>query len=286
VWVYRVAAWALLSVVLALAAPYNDVMAYDFPARLGYWSSVNAGAIVIAALVRHVVVRRVVNETLWVLIAVALLQALILGPLIWLANIHVFGFHLQGMHWLAELTLIMLLIALCVALVRFEVARVRSLARRAIGEVLEEVQGAQPQQRPGFLERGEVPLEGPVQVVSADGHFLTVVTAEGTGRLRMRFRDALSELELLPGHRIHRSHWVAEEELLAIRPEGRRHVAILRSGMILPVSDGYLPRLRAAGFVAEDANGRRMGTGPSRIISAPMPMRPDSSGRSQNSPPV
>lgn len=285
-WVYRGVAWALLSVALAIAAPYSLEMEFGFWQRLGYWTSVNLLAIGLATGIRHGMLRWFPVETLGVLLSIAVVQSLVLGFTVWTVNLHVFGFDLQGKVWLAELTLIMLLICLCVAMIRYEVARVRSFVTQEQGSLPAQQEDRVVPPRPAFLDRGETPLEGEVLVVSAADHYLDVVTTEGQGRVLMRFRDALSELEAFPGFRIHRSHWVATSELVRVRPEGRRHVADLRSGQALPVSDAYVDDLRRAGLLADDAIGKRIGTGPRTSMSASSAIRCASSGRSQNRPPV
>lgn len=284
VWIYRGAAWVLVSAALAIAAPYGTEMPVGFWDRLGYWTSVNALAILIASYVRHVVLRRFRTETLGVLTGIAVLQAMVLGPVVWLVSNHVFGFALHGAVWLAEMTLIILLVSLCVALVRYEIARLRNFVGAEAGSV--GIGKATGVARPEFLLQGDPALEGEVLIVSADDHYLNVVTTKGQGRVLMRFRDALSDLEQVPGYRIHRSHWVARSELLRVRPDGRRHVADLRSGKVLPVSDAYLDGLRDAGLMGECGIGSRIGAGPTSSISASAAIRSASSGRSQDRPPV
>lgn len=299
IWVYRTAAWALLSLAVAFAGPYNDVMSYDFMQRLGYWSSVNALAIIVAAFIRAVILKRFPGETMGLLLGVACAQALVLGPMIWTLNTHVFGFETEGLGWLAELTLIMLLIALCVALVRYEVARARRQAQaQAQAQALAGAQGeaqlalgaeqdvAERPRRPGFLDRADPDLPGEVLVVSAADHYLDVITTEGRGRVLMRFRDAMIELDSVPGYRIHRSHWVAVSELVRVRLDGRRHLADLKSGNSLPISDAYVDELRRAGLMDDDASGRRIGDGPKTNMSASGDTSRSNSGRSQNNPPV
>lgn len=286
VWFYRSAAWALISVAMAIAAPYGLEMAYGFWERLGYWSSVIAAAILIASFIRYTVLRRFGAETLGLLLLIALLQTIVLGPAIWLANNYIFRFDVSGPRWLAELTLIMLLVCLCVALVRYELARLRNFAKRETGSLPAASEEDNQPPRPAFLDRGDAPLGGEVLVVSAADHYLDILTTEGRGRVLMRFRDALTELEGMPGYRIHRSHWVARAELVRVRPDGRRHIADLRSGKALPVSDAYIEDLRDAGLLSDMALGNRTGGEPRRSTSAPAPTRPVSSGRSHERPPV
>lgn len=284
-WLYRGSVWVLLSCLLAFAAPYGAEMQLDFAGRLGYWASINALAILMAIGVRALVLRQVGSETLAVLLVIAILQALTLGPAIWVVNNHVFGFEVGGAAWLAELVLVVLLVALCVALIRYEIRRVRMFALAEQGGVPSHEGNRQPP-RPAFLDQPDRPLPGAVLLVSAADHYLDVVTTKARGRVLLRFRDALSDLQHVPGYRIHRSHWVAAEELLRVRPDGRRHVAELRSGSTLPVSDAYVEGLRRAGLMEGCTNGKRTGRAPRTRMSASGDIRPASSGRSHHSPPV
>jgi hypothetical protein len=103
----------------------------------------------------------------------------------------------------------------------------------------------------------------------------------------MRFRDALEELSDLPGLRVHRSHWVMIDAVTEVRPDGRRHVAVLSCGTEVPVSRSYLGNLEIRGSVAERRGiGTAIGGVPRRIAVASFAMIPSSSGASQKRPPV
>jgi hypothetical protein len=129
-------------------------------------------------------------------------------------------------------------------------------------------------------------VPGDLLRVSADDHYLHVHTEAAEARVFMRFRDALLELAHLPGFQIHRSHWVAAHAVLRVRAEGRRFVMDLCDGTVLPVSQSYLEPLRIAGLYDPRGMGSMMGGVPSKIAVAAGPISSDSSGRSQNSPPV
>ena len=259
-WVYRTVAWGLLSTLLAVIAPYSAVMAYDFSGRLGYWACVNAMAILVAAsLHEHIRLRYRVGG-LGVELLTAVAQALVIGPLVWLVTIHVFGFDVRGAAWLGQFSLIVLIVTICVALIRYEMHKIRHFALADHGGILAPVRPMPP--RPAFLDRLDTPLGGDVLMVSADDHYLDVTTTEGQGRVLMRFRDAMAELQDLPGFRIHRSHWVARAHLHRVALDGRRYMAELTGGLMVPVSQAYVADLRRAGLVEDRGIGKRSGTGP------------------------
>ncbi|NKX44179.1 LytTR family DNA-binding domain-containing protein [Roseicyclus persicicus] len=252
----RLVAWLAATVVVALIGPFTTYLSFTFAERLAYWGTLIGGAILVAEAVRAVTGRVFGDESLSSDLAGALVLALVLGPAIWAVNLLLYGFDVAGLFWLAEHVVVVLAVCLCIVLVRDQLrrSRDRAAARQPappapMPDVELSAPVPEPERRPGFLDRVEGVPEGRLLRVSADDHYLHVVTTAGCGRILMRFRDALEELEALPGHRIHRSHWVAEGAILRIRAEGRRHLAELGDGTALPVSRAYLDDLRAAGLL-------------------------------------
>jgi DNA-binding LytR/AlgR family response regulator len=277
--IYRGIVWVLLSVLLTIAGPYSEQIGFGYAARFGYWAIIIALTIVLGLLVRYILQGRRQDVELGLEIATALAQAVTLGPVIWLVNNLVFGFMVSSLVWLAEFTLVVLIVAICLALIRYELSRIRRFALADQGAVA--MPSTTSAMRPAFLDRFDDPLPGDLVQVSADDHYLEVYTTEGKGRILMRFRDALEELDDLPGFRIHRSHWVARKAISGVRSYGRRHVAVLRDGRELPVSQNYLDDLRAAGLLDERGMGSRTGVGANSTAEASAPIRADNSGRSQ-----
>ena len=106
---------------------------------------------------------------------------------------------------------------------------------------LEESRTVEPQRIP-FLRR--LPAEAGYDLVSisAEDHYLRVVTSETVEMIKLPFSTAMAELRYYPGERIHRSHWVATASVRSLDKAGRGHVMRLESGDTLPVSATYLDR--------------------------------------------
>lgn len=106
---------------------------------------------------------------------------------------------------------------------------------------------------PAFFQRFEPPLQGHVLAVQAQEHYVRVITSVGALTTLYRFGDALRELESLPGLQVHRSFWVSDTGVAALK-SGRRGLRIvLRNGEQVPVSAKH----------AEDVQrrfGERLGT--------------------------
>ena len=89
---------------------------------------------------------------------------------------------------------------------------------------------------PAFLARFDPPVKGQVFAVQAQEHYVRVITAEGALTTLSRFGDALRELEGLSGVQVHRSFWVADAGVAAIKAGRRGLRIVLRNGEQVPVS--------------------------------------------------
>lgn len=93
-----------------------------------------------------------------------------------------------------------------------------------------------PPPAPAFLKRFDPPVTGQVFAVQAQEHYVRVVTDAGAGTTLYRFGDALRELEGLRGLQVHRSFWVADAGVAALKQDRRGLRIVLRNGEQVPVS--------------------------------------------------
>lgn len=85
-----------------------------------------------------------------------------------------------------------------------------------------------------------------IVAVSAELHYLRVYTSAGEALILMSIGRAVEALGIIPGQRVHRSHWVALEHVAALDSDGDRVICRLDTGLELPVSRTHRTRLRAA----------------------------------------
>jgi hypothetical protein len=85
-----------------------------------------------------------------------------------------------------------------------------------------------------------------IVAISAELHYLRVYTRKGEALILMSFGRAVEALGLIPGQRIHRSHWVALASVLTLETDGNRVFCRLDTGLELPVSRSQRTSLRAA----------------------------------------
>ncbi len=85
--------------------------------------------------------------------------------------------------------------------------------------------------------------------VSAQDHFVEIYTCRGKHRLRMRLRDAIVDLPDGMGVLVHRSHWVAVDQVKAtLRRDGKLLVR-LKDGNEVPVSCNGEAAMKKRGLI-------------------------------------
>ena len=80
--------------------------------------------------------------------------------------------------------------------------------------------------------------------LQAQDHYVDVTTTAGHELILMRLVDAERELQALPGLRVHRSWWVAESHMTAVKREGNCVLLLLDTGAEVPVSRSRISALR------------------------------------------
>jgi len=103
---------------------------------------------------------------------------------------------------------------------------------------------------PRLLRRLSSERQAEVLRLEAQDHLIMVVTENGAETVRMRFTDAIEEMEPVHGFCTHRSHWVAYRAVsYAARENAHKVFVVLKNGDRIPVSRKYRPNLDENGFV-------------------------------------
>ncbi|WP_420586428.1 LytTR family DNA-binding domain-containing protein [Ruegeria sp.] len=103
--------------------------------------------------------------------------------------------------------------------------------------------------QPRLIKRLPQGFHGTVYRLTVQDHFVNVVTSEGTFTIRSRFTDAIAEMEPVPGHCTHRSHWVTDAAIDGIEKADGKLRLRLKNGDLVPVSRKYKPMLEEDGIV-------------------------------------
>ncbi len=103
--------------------------------------------------------------------------------------------------------------------------------------------------RPTIFERIKPSLRSAeLYALSAEDHYVRVFTSKGEDLILMRLGDAIKESSPLPGLSVHRSWWVAETGVKAVKKSDGKLSLELQGGQIAPVSRSNAKRVRDAGW--------------------------------------
>jgi len=110
----------------------------------------------------------------------------------------------------------------------------------------ETVQAAKPIR---ILERLPFEKRGGLVSMSVSDHYVDVVTTKGQELILIRLSDAISEADGANGMQVHRSHWVALDQITATKRSGDRAILTMSDGRDIPVSRSYVPAIKDAGLL-------------------------------------
>jgi hypothetical protein len=106
-------------------------------------------------------------------------------------------------------------------------------------------------QASGLVLRANIASLADIGAIVAEDHYLRLWLADGrTPLVLYRFGDAVRELAGIDGLQVHRGSWVAASAVAGAVREGRRWRLLLASGDSVPVSESFLPDVRARGWLA------------------------------------
>lgn len=100
-----------------------------------------------------------------------------------------------------------------------------------------------------ILERLPLHKRGPLVALSVEDHYVRIRTTKGEEMVLLRLSDAIREVGKTRGLRVHRSHWIALDQVRAAAREGDRARLTMRHGDDIPVSRANLPAIREAGLL-------------------------------------
>lgn len=242
-WMRRLAAdvalWVAIGVVMAFLGPFGS-SERSLVERLAYWQICMVGGGMIGVAIDEPLRRRVGGFWLRVALASVLMTPFV-TVVVGLTN-----------HWLAGMRLHWGNVAqpwFQVFIVCFATMTFRQLAWAQT--VVTPASRAEPEADPlaAFRQRLSARRRGATLIaVEAEDHYLRVHTDAGEELISARFGDALLELAHAPGFQTHRSWWVAADAIDKVTWLRGRGEARLKCGLVVPISRGQAPALKAAGW--------------------------------------
>lgn len=229
--------WGALSVLGGLAGPFQTYELLSNPARLMYWASVAGVSILTDMGFRYLLA----GQGLWRRLAARLGFALVLGGILYGLNALVF----EGWGGLRAALWMIGVVWIVAMVVEAVVAMIHHFHLPAQAE---DAPTGGPAPDASFQQRLPLNRRGVLIRIEAQDHYLKVVTTAGEALILMRLSDAENELNTFPGLRVHRSHWVATDQVQAVqRRNGQLFLAMSDEAQV-PVSRTYRPRVAEAGL--------------------------------------
>jgi hypothetical protein len=237
------AVWCISSMSVSLAGPFGTFAVLSYGARLSYWGIIIGLSIVIGAFVRAISYTRFpANQPVEQDMLSVFLMTLIFSPLLY----GITKLYLPDNQ----------VIHSNVALLIFYVAAISTavfVLRRLIPGVerVTYLMASDAKPLPRLLRRLPEDFVGPILRLSVRDHFVDVVTPKQTYTIRMRFGDAIEEMQGVAGYCTHRSHWVVADVIQEVLHCGAKTQVRLVNGDMVPVSRKYRPNLVDAGLIRD-----------------------------------
>jgi len=228
-----------LGLVMAALGPYRTLDVPD-PVRTAYWLAAVIGAGLAGIVVDTVLGSRI--RGFWLrIVAVSLLMTLPVTPFIYALNAYMLD--LPRRPWLLPQ------LAWQVLIVSLLLMALRALAWRRIVETRTIVVPPLPEAERAFRLRLSARRRGARLIaIEAEDHYVRVHTDAGSELVSMRFSQALEELALAHGFRLHRSWWAPADAIEAVRWNRGTGEARLAGGLTAPVSRSCAAVLKEAGW--------------------------------------
>lgn len=228
-----------MGLVLAALGPYRTLDIPDL-VRTAYWLLAVLGAGLTGIAIDSLLGSRV--RSFWVRIAtVALAMTVPVTPFIYFLNAWILD--LPRRPWL------MPQLAWQVFIVSLLIMALRALAWRRIVETRMIVVPPLPEAERAFRLRLSAKRRGARLIaLEAEDHYVRVHTDAGAELVSMRFAEALDELALAHGYRLHRSWWASADAIEAVRWNRGTGEARLVGGLTAPVSRSCAAALKEAGW--------------------------------------
>ncbi|MWD27691.1 hypothetical protein E0K89_009415 [Aquicoccus sp. SCR17] len=248
-----ISVWVVTTVACVLSGPFGTYASLSFADRTIFWPTLLTLAI-LAAYLSRLITMLVVGpgrRRLFYLMH-CLLSAALIGSVLWLVMMAFYGADPARVPPLSRLVLTALAVSIAVGLVRELIPALRD----PFGALLRERETP----RPRLADRLEDP-EATIIRLTVEDHFVDVISDRGRERLRMRFSDAVNEMEPIEGFCTHRSHWVASAAVMQAERQNGRLYLRLDNGEKVPVSRKYREDLESAGVI-EPREGANRGEAP------------------------
>jgi DNA-binding LytR/AlgR family response regulator len=245
------ATFVTIVLIFALTGPYGTLDRLMPGARLGYWLALHAMAWSIAivfSVIAETLLRRYVASMFARMMIGSVVAALPIGFGITLVDFAFFGTLPTVSGSLRQSLGSIPLCALFCILTYLTMHRQIAMAT-AETDLTEPTTISMPEIRPRapqppILSRLKPENRGALIRLTVRDHYTEVVTTRGRELVLLRFGDALMEIGNIEGIRLHRSHWVATDQVASLKRDNGKLFVVARDGIEMPVSRSYAEDVR------------------------------------------
>lgn len=114
---------------------------------------------------------------------------------------------------------------------------------------LHQIRDDQDQTRVALLDRLPLSKRGALVSLQAEDHYVRVVTTNGSELVLIRLADAIELATPTQGLQLHRSHWIALNQVKDYTKSGGAWSVILSNGETAPISRSYRTAAIKAGII-------------------------------------
>ncbi|MEM8578016.1 MAG: LytTR family DNA-binding domain-containing protein [Pseudomonadota bacterium] len=235
-----VAIVAALTLMVAITGPFGTYEHGNLWPRLTYWSVANGAAVAIAFSLKFAVRGLLRTRQFWIgELNIIVGTTLVFTPFLYAWTRFCFPTISRAALDPVMMGGNVLLICMLISALRYGLPYLMTLTGAPVP--------VQP--LPRLVDRVPEAVRGPVLRLEAEGHFVLIVTRQGKARVRLRLSDAVREMDPIPGHHVHRSHWVAADAITGASDDTARSWLYLANGDQVPISRTYKPDLQRAGVL-------------------------------------
>ncbi len=244
--------WGSVSALLTVMGPFGTLSAMHWPQRGAYWFVIVGLVLILSPVIGELAALFEPDRRSWRhdLLRIVGIVA-IFSPLGWLWTIWIpdNGLLEKPSFWGFALMVVLVSVVIRVGhrVIRGDEAPFAAQEDGAM--TLEAEAPATEPEIPRIFRRLPDGVQGPVLRLSASDHLVEVVLRTEVHSLRMRFTDAIDEMDGVEGYCTHRSHWVVRAAISAVERDGPKIFLRLENGDQIPVSRTYKPGLEDAGIL-------------------------------------
>ncbi|MGH1444764.1 MAG: LytTR family DNA-binding domain-containing protein [Cognatishimia sp.] len=230
--------------ILGLSGPFDTASVIPLLPRVVYWLTLSSAFFFVGSFVgtwSHAALERH-GWTMWpATITAGALAGIVIFVLLVMINLALFDFPIDCMSCMVTLGANVVGISVIVTSAVVKI-KMMMASGQAVATTIEPAP---------ILRRLPFDKRGALISISVNDHYVDVITDKGQELLLLRLSDAMAEVGETKGMQVHRSHWVALDQITSARRDGAKAILTMSDGRDIPASRTYVSALKEAGVLPE-----------------------------------